>query len=83
VFSLGRENAREKDVLIAEVTYPSLGAGGEIMSAYEAGKPIILVSHSAMDVSRFVLGNPAVVYHIVYETYDKAIEKIEAVLKQL
>ena len=71
------------DVLVAEVTYTSLGTGGEIVVAEKEGKKIVLLSKKGTRVTRFVRGNPAVVYHIEYETPDQACRMLKNVLKQL
>jgi len=83
VFSMDVEQVERQDCLVAEVTYPSLGTGGEIFAAYKAGKPVVLLSHKSAPVSRFVRGNPSVVYHIEYETYEEATRMLQNVLKQL
>ena len=83
IFDLGYKNASERDVTVAEVTRPSLGAGGEIVIAQKAGKPVVLLSKKGSHVSRFVTGNPAVVYHIEYDKYEDACRQLKNVLKQL
>ncbi|MFH0928486.1 MAG: hypothetical protein V1821_03365 [bacterium] len=72
-----------RDVLIAEVTYPSLGTGGELVEAEKAGRPIVLLSRSDAQVSRFALGNSAVVYHVKYQNTALACRWLKNVLKQL
>lgn len=71
------------DVLLADVTYPSLGTGCEIAFASVANKPIVLLSHNSSNVTKFLLGNPHVVYHVKYETYAEGVKKAMQVLKQL
>lgn len=83
VFRIGDERARQSDVTVAEVTHPSLGAGGEIVAAHQAGKKVILLSKKGTTVSRFVLGNPAVVYHVEYENQEEACRRLRNVLKQM
>src|SRR3989339_791539 len=62
----------ENDVIVADVTYPSLGVGGELILAQQAGKPIVMLSRVGSHISRFAIGNPAVVYHAQYETSKQA-----------
>ncbi|MCX6715267.1 MAG: hypothetical protein NTX72_05660 [Candidatus Uhrbacteria bacterium] len=71
------------DVLIAEVSNPSLGVGGEIVLAEKFEKPVILLSKKGIRVSEFVTGNPAVVYHVEYESIMDAVKQVRNVLKQL
>lgn len=47
---------RSCDVLIANVTYPSIGLGAEFGTAIERNKPIITIAEETARVSRFVYG---------------------------
>ena len=47
----GSENA---DILVADVSQPSIGVGMEIMAAYKAGKRIILVVRKGNPTSRML-----------------------------
>ncbi len=44
VFDRDRLGSESCDVLVADVTEPSIGVGMEIMAAYKAGKRIVLVA---------------------------------------
>ncbi len=44
VFKRDRDGAMNCDILVADVTEPSIGVGMEIMAAYSAGKRVIIVS---------------------------------------
>jgi len=83
VFEWAANESRVNDVVVAEVSDPSLGTGGELVEAHNHGTPIVLLSRKGARVSRFVLGNPSVVYHIEYETQEDALKQIRNVLKQL
>ncbi|MFH1631407.1 MAG: deaminase [bacterium] len=83
IFEWASNEARVADVTVAEVTHPSLGTGGEIVIAGQCGKPVVLMSKKGTLVSRFAIGNPAVVYHIEYETPEEACKMLKYVLKQL
>jgi deoxycytidylate deaminase len=83
VYQWTEDRLRECDVLIAEVSHPSLGAGGELALAKMMGKPIVLISKKGSLISNFARGNPAVVYHIEYETPEQACRMFKNVLKQL
>ena len=48
------------DVLIADVTYPSLGVGYEICEALRRGKRVIAFYKRGTRVSKLILGNPDV-----------------------
>ena len=71
------------DVLIAEVSSPSFGVGGEIVLAEKLTKPVILLSKKGIKVSEFVTGNPAVVYHVEYESIDEAVKQVRNVMRQM
>ncbi len=83
VFSTDFEKVSVLDAVVADVTYPSLGTGGELMIAYYAKKPLVLLSRRGSHVSRFALGNPAVVYHLEYEDYFEALRRLPNILRQL
>lgn len=73
----------ENDVIVADVTYPSLGVGGELILAQQAGKPIVMLSRAGSHISRFAIGNPAVVYHAEYRDTAEACKFLKNILKQL
>jgi len=76
-------NVRNLEVTIAEVSYPSLGTGGEIEMASHHGRPVVLLSRKGRRVSSYTIGHPAVVYHVEYEDREDACRKLRNVLKQL
>lgn len=83
VWQIDVDQVHASDVLVADVTYTSLGVGGELAYAQMAGKPIVLLSKKGSTVSRFALGNPAVVYHIEYNDHPSACRMLKNVLRQL
>ncbi|MFC1787714.1 deaminase [Patescibacteria group bacterium] len=83
IFSSCYDQVRDRCVTVAEVSYPSLGVGGELVLAHKYDRPIVLLSKKGSHVSRFALGNPAVVYHIEYEDEQQAARLLNNVLKQL
>lgn len=83
VFDMDCQKIMDFDVVVSDLTYPSLGTGGELMLAHFAKKPLVVLSKKGTRVSRFALGNPAVVYHIEYDDYAEACKKLKNVLKQL
>ncbi len=83
VYEMDIKLVKNYDVIVAEVSYPSLGVGGELVVAKDAGKKIVLLSKKGIPVTRFVRGNPAVVYHIEYETPEAACRMLKNVLKQI
>jgi hypothetical protein len=54
VFQRDREGAEKCDVLVADVTEPSIGVGMEIMAAYRSGRRIILVEKKGKVTSRML-----------------------------
>ncbi len=81
VYDWATKEAQDNCVTIAEVSDPSLGTGGEIVHAELSGKPVVLYSKKGAKVSRYVLGNPAVVYHVEYEDLDDAKRQLRNVLR--
>ncbi len=54
VFRRDVEGAERSDVIVADVTEPSIGVGMEIMAAYKAGRRIILVEKKGKVTSRML-----------------------------
>ena len=54
VFQRDRAGSETCDVLVADVTEPSIGVGMEIMAAYKAGRRIILVAKKGNVTSRML-----------------------------
>ena len=54
VFERDRVGSETCDVLVADVTAPSIGVGMEIMAAHKAGRRIILVSRKGNVTSRML-----------------------------
>ena len=54
VFDRDRVGSETCDVLVADVTEPSIGVGMEIMAAYKAGHRIILVAKKGNVTSRML-----------------------------
>lgn len=77
-------NIRTCDILIGEVSNPSLGVGMEIMLAIELGKPVLLFRNkSAEKLSRMVSGASGIAL-VEYENLDEVREFIGRVdLKSL
>jgi len=68
---------RSADVIIAEVTTPSLGVGYELGRAVEMGKPILCLYRKQGDksVSGMISGSPGIIT-VVYEELNEAIHWI-------
>jgi len=54
VFHRDRIGSETCDVLVADVTEPSIGVGMEIMAAYKAGRRIVLVTKKGNVTSRML-----------------------------
>jgi deoxycytidylate deaminase len=83
IYKVDMEQVRSSDILIVEATHPSFGAGGEMIEAHNNGKKIIMISNKNSKVSRFAKGNPSIIYHIEYETYEDACDMLKNALIQL
>ncbi len=68
---------KECDLLIAEVTNPSLGVGYEIGYAGSLNKKIVCLYEESANLSGMISGNPS----IILIPYDK-IENLESKLKE-
>ena len=54
VFHRDRIGSEQCDVLVADVTEPSIGVGMELMAAYKAGRKIVLVAKKGNMTSRML-----------------------------
>lgn len=74
---------READVIVAEVTQPSLGVGYELGQAEALGKPILCLyrQQEGKRLSAMISGNPYPTIAI-YQTLEEAKEACEFFLKQ-
>ncbi|MBU0614216.1 hypothetical protein KJ766_02960, partial [Patescibacteria group bacterium] len=73
----------KNDAVIAEVSMPSLGVGGELEAAARTNTPVILISKKGSKVSKFTTGIPVVKYHLEYEDFEDAIVKIERIIRMM
>jgi nucleoside 2-deoxyribosyltransferase len=69
---------RESDLVVAEVTVPSLGVGYELGRAIEMGKPVLCLFNTGLEftLSAMIAGSEGVVNH----SY-KALEDLDSVLE--
>ena len=74
---------RSADILIAEVSTPSLGVGYEIASAEAMGKPILALYklQDGKKLSAMIDGAPGVTV-VSYSSLDEAFKAIAAILKK-
>jgi nucleoside 2-deoxyribosyltransferase len=72
---------KEADVVIAEVSNPSLGVGYEIAKAEEWGKPVLALYHAMPDrkLSAMISGSPHTTI-VEYEDVDELAEPIREFL---
>jgi len=54
VFRRDKEGAEGCDILVADVSEPSIGVGMEIMAAYKSGRRVILVAKKGNATSRML-----------------------------
>ncbi len=83
VYRWSTDAVRKSDVVIAEVSYPSLGTGGELEVAVQEDMPVVLLSKQGSKVSGYTRGMPNVAYHVEYESIEDAQRKLRNILKQL
>lgn len=73
---------KECDVLVAEVSIPSLGVGYEVSYAENLGKRIICIYDTSVNISAMIGGNKYLEL-IKYEDSDDLISKLEIKLKSI
>ncbi len=83
VYSFDSGHVKDADVLVAYVGETSLGVGMELEMAAQHKALIVLLSETGKPVSRLVLGNPAVIEHIQFDSHDHALELLKPVLAKL
>ena len=74
VFERDRVGSETCDVLVADVTEPSLGVGMEIMAAYKAGRKIVIVAKKGNVTSRMLQhmdGKETLEYEDESEVYER------------
>jgi len=82
VFDRDMRMLKEADMLIADITNPSLGVGYEICEAVRMGKPVMVFFKRGSRVSKLILGNPAL--HIVlFSTLQELEISIESFLQRV
>ncbi len=74
----------ESDIVVAEISTPSLGVGYEIGYAEAKGKPIVACYHSSAEkrASAMIAGNRAITY-ISYDTVEQLFELLEENFEQI
>jgi hypothetical protein len=80
VFHRDRMGSEECDVLVADVTEPSIGVGMEIMAAYKAGRKVVLVAKRGRVTSRMLQhmeGKETLEYDRESEVYSGLRELLE------
>ena len=75
------------DLMIAEVSYPSLGEGMELAFAAQNKKPIIAIANHNANVSRMILGIndthfEIIRYEDIFETIPEIRQKIKEIFSQ-
>ncbi|MEK6959166.1 MAG: hypothetical protein AABW59_03925 [archaeon] len=83
------EDIKASKLMIAEISFPSIGLGQEIEIASQNKIPIIVLfkdyfgrePQGELIVSRMALGNPLVVHQIKYKTTKEAIGELESILE--
>ena len=71
------------DVMIAEVSTPSLGVGYEYGLAVQLGKPVLCVYRSGLRMSKMITGNPAPNLTVTtYSSEAELDERVDTFLKE-
>ncbi len=80
VFRRDMHGAEDCDVIVADVTEPSIGVGMEIMAAYKAGRRVVLVAKKGNVASRMLLHMDGKEI-LEYEEDSQVYEGLRALLK--
>lgn len=73
----------EADVVVAEVTTPSLGVGYEVATALHLGKPTLCIYRQGTAVTKLITGNTSPYITVqTYTTEEEALSLIDAFLKR-
>lgn len=78
------EGLKRSDLMIAEVTKPSLGVGFEVAKGVEFGKPVVCLfkKNLGYNLSALIAGNKEI--HVInYETLEEVKEKLNQKIKSL
>lgn len=76
VYEVDSKEILNSDLMICEATIPSHGAGGEIEVCRHNNIPVLIISQKGVNVSRFALGNPTVVDHILYSDFEDGLKQV-------
>lgn len=67
VYDIDQERVASSDLIFLATIFPSLGAGMELQLALQACKSVILIKQKNQNLSRMVLGCPAIIQTVEYE----------------
>lgn len=81
VYEIDLEKIKNSDLLIADVSEPSLSVGTELEIAKESNVNVILLAETNTKISRMALGNPAVVKTIFYNKQPEALSQLRKIFK--
>jgi len=79
VFQRDKQGAEQCDILLADVSEPSIGVGMEIMAAYKMGRRVILVMEKGRVTSR-MLQHMDKKEVVEFETEDELYSKLRSIL---
>lgn len=69
------------DLVVAEVSTPSLGVGVEVTEAHHMGKPILALARSDVQLSAMIAGNPAITI-LTYDNEADLFRKLAGTLEE-
>jgi 2'-deoxynucleoside 5'-phosphate N-hydrolase len=81
VFERDKNAVEASDILVADITEPSVGVGMEIMAAYKAGRRIILVAKRGKVASRMLM-HMEQKETLEYETEEEIYEGLKWILSR-
>lgn len=81
VYERNYQEIQQADLLIAEVSQPSLSVGVELEIAHQNKTNVILLAREDSKISRMAQGNPAVVEIILYKETDSGLRQLKRLLE--
>lgn len=82
VYKNDKQHVIDADLMICYVGETSLGTGMELEIALHHKTLVVLLSEEGAQISRMVLGSPAVIDHVTFTTFEDALLKLRPVLEK-
>lgn len=78
-----RINRRATSILIVAAVAPSWGGGIEVEMAHQNDVPVVILKNKTQKLSRLLLGNPAILMTLEYNSLEDALYELKRFLQAL